>query len=241
MTSVVGRAQLLLPLRNRAAFLDAYFSKAQSDTGGLFVPGEIDVELGEEVDVELHFIEEHVRFHIRAHVKWKRTQAGRRALPPGVGIEFLPTELSIQERVLRFAEGKETVSHVQRDRRFSLQVDVRIQHRGQELTGVTDDISEGGCFVLTDVNLDVGTTVELRLRSAGSLFGWLTLPGHVTWRRHSAADVGRSGMGVEFRFASDRQRAKVKKIVHVLKERMLRDVRVKVPRMPSMPPTETEP
>jgi Tfp pilus assembly protein PilZ len=60
------RAQLLLPIRNRAAFLDAYFSK--NETGGLFVPGELDVELGDDVDVELHFTEEQVRFHIRARV-----------------------------------------------------------------------------------------------------------------------------------------------------------------------------
>ena len=43
------RAQLLLPLRNRAAFLDAHFDKG--DAGGLFVPGELDVELGDDVDV----------------------------------------------------------------------------------------------------------------------------------------------------------------------------------------------
>ncbi len=233
MTSKNTRAQLLLPLRNRAAFLDAHFDRGD---GGLFVPGEVDVELGDDVDVELHFTEEQVRFHIRARVKWKRSQAGRRSIPPGVGIEFLPSEQRTAAQILRFAEGKESVAHRERDRRYTLHVDVRMDHRGQELTGVTDDISEGGCFVITDVNLEVGTEVELRLRAPGSLFGWLTLPAFVTWRRQQS---GRDGMGLEFRFTTDRQRAKVKRIVHVLKERMLRDVRVKVPRLPSTPPTST--
>ena len=228
------RAQLLLPIRNRAAFLEAYFSK--NDTGGLFVAGDVDVELGDDVDVELHFTEEHVRFHIRARVKWKRAAAGRRALPPGVGIEFNETEQRVQAQILRFAEGKESVNHVDRERRYSLNVDVRIKHEGKELTGVTDDISEGGCFVLVDVNLDVGTSVDVRLRAPGSLFGWLSLPAFVAWRRQQS---GRDGMGLTFRFETERQRAKVKKIVHVLRERMLRDVRVKVPKVSSTPPTST--
>jgi Tfp pilus assembly protein PilZ len=104
------RAQLLLPLLNRAAFLDAYMSKGQ-DGGGLFVPGDIDVELGEDVDVELAFAEEHVRFTIRAKVAWKRANAGRRALPPGVGIAFADGQQRTEQQILRFAEGKESVSH----------------------------------------------------------------------------------------------------------------------------------
>lgn len=253
------RPQLLLPLRNRAAFLDAYFSRGSAsippassvspaararagaaesgDTGGLFVPGELDVELGEEVDIELQFTEEHVRFHIRARVKWKRTAAGRRALPPGVGIEFLPSELRTQQQILRFAEGTESVHHVARDRRWSLAVDVRVTDgNAVEAAGITDDISEGGCFVRTSAALDVGARVEVKLKAPGSLFGWLTLSGFVAWRRQ---EPERDGVGIEFAFDSERKREKVKKIVHVLKERSLRDVRIQVPRVASTPPTRT--
>ena len=227
------RAQLMLPLRNRAAFLEAYFSRAGGE-GGLFVPGELDIALGDDVDVELNFTEEQVRFHIRARVVWKRTQAGRRSIPPGVGIEFLATEERTQAQILRFAEGKESVSHVERDRRFALQVDVKLTHQGRELTGITDDISEGGCFVLTDINFAVGTMVAVRLRAPGQVFGWLTLPADVAWIRNQK---GRDGMGLTFRFESDRQRAKVRRIIDVLKARMVREVRVKVPRTASTPPT----
>lgn len=257
-----ARAQLLLPLRNRAAFLDAYFSRGGSsqppalprsvrgaggersedgeghggEGGGLFVPGELDVELGEEVDVELSFTEEQVRFHIRARVKWKRTAAGRRAIPPGVGIEFLPSQQRTQRQILRFAEGKESVHHVARERRWSLAVDVRLSdgHGAQAAAGVTDDISEGGCFIVTTAPLEPGMRVEVKLKAPGALFGWLTLPGFVAWRRQQS---GNDGVGIEFAFESERQREKVKKIVHLLKERSLRDVRIQVPRVASTPPT----
>ncbi len=233
MGSVV-RPQLLLPLRNRAAFLDQFFAKGEQ--GGLFVPGELEVALGEEVDVELQFLDEGVRFHIRAMVKWKRGPPGRRSLPPGIGIEFLASDRRTQEQLLRFAEGRESVSHVARDsRRYALQVDVRITGAAGELSGTTDDISEGGCFVLSDVNLDVGTALDIRLRAAGSLFGWLTVPAVVAWRREQS---GRDGMGLQFQFGTERARRKVRKIVALLKERNVRELQILTPRSPSSPPAK---
>lgn len=233
MGSVV-RPQLLLPLQNRVAFLEQFF--ARGEQGGLFVPGELDVELGEEVDVELQFVDEGVRFHIRALVKWKRTPPGRRSLPPGVGIEFLASDRRTQDQILNFAEGRESVSHVERgSRRYALQVDVRIKNGAGELTGTTDDISEGGCFVLTDVNLDVGTRLEVKLRSAGSLFGWLTVAAAVAWRREQS---GRDGMGLQFQFGSERARRKVQKIVALLKERNVRELQIRTPRVSSSPPAK---
>ena len=258
MTSPTQRAQLLLPVRNRTAFLDAYFTKGPSPssppsditqegapvrppstegevtTGGMFVPGELDVSLGEECDVELVFQEEHVRFHIRAVVKWKRTQPGRRALPPGVGLEFLASELRTQEQIIRFAEGKESVSHIDRARRWTLQVDVKLTGQGGTIVGVTDDISERGCFVLTETLIEPGTRVDVKLRSPGTLFGWLTVAGVVTWRR---VEPGRTGVGIELKFDSERQQRAMQRIVDVVKARALRDVRVKVPRV-TTPPTE---
>ena len=225
------RPQLLLPLHNRAVFLEQFFTKGEQ--GGLFVPGELDVALGEEVDVELQFVAEGVRFHIRALVKWKRGAPGRRSLPPGIGIEFLQSDRRTQQQLLRFAEGRESVSHVARDsRRYALQVDVRINNAAGELSGTTDDISEGGCFVLTDVNLDVGTALDIKLRSAGSLFGWLTVPAVVAWRREQS---GRDGMGLQFQFGTERARRKVQKIVAHLKERNVRELQILTPRTSSPP------
>lgn len=232
MGSVV-RPQLLLPLQDRAAFLEQFFAKGEQ--GGLFVPGELEVALGEEVDVELHFVAENVRFHIRALVKWKRG-AGRRLLPAGIGIEFLESDRRTQDQLVRFAEGRESVSHVERgSRRYALHVDVRIKNGAGELSGVTDDISEGGCFILTDINLEVGTALEIKVRAVGSLFGWLTVPAQVAWRREQS---GRDGMGLQFTFGSDRTRRKVRKIVALLKERNVRELQILTPRAPSSPPAK---
>jgi c-di-GMP-binding flagellar brake protein YcgR len=107
---------------------------------------------------------------------------------------------------------------------------VKLDHAGMQLTGETYDISEGGCFVVVDLALPVGSLVDVRLRAPGSLFGWMTLRAYVQWRRQQA---GRDGMGLEFRFASERQKQKLAKLVAVLRERHLRDVRVKVPRISS--------
>lgn len=227
-----SRAQLLLPLKDRAAFLEQSFDKGAA--GGLFVPGEVEVSLGDEVDVEIHFIEDQVRFRIRGVVKWKRENAGRRAIPPGIGIEFLPSEGHTRDHLVAFAEGRESVSHVERGRRYALQVDVKLSRGGVEEMGVTDDISEGGCFVLTENLLPVGTVLAVKLRAPGSLFGWMTLSAIVAWTR---TDPARAGLGLAFTFEDDRKRAKVGKIVALMKERMLRELQIRTPRLSSTPPT----
>jgi uncharacterized protein (TIGR02266 family) len=232
-TKPPSRAQLLLPIKDRQTFLEQSFDKGEA--GGLFVPGELEVSLGDEVDVEIHFVEDQVRFHIRGIVKWKRELAGRRAIPPGVGIEFLPSEADTREHLILFAQGRESVNHVERDRRYALQVDVKLRQGAMELTGITDDISEGGCFVKTDLVLPVGTVVDVKLKAPGSLFGWMTVPAAVAWTR---SDKHRTGVGLAFHFEGDKQRAKMKKIVALLKERMVRELHVKTPRLsPSTPPT----
>ncbi len=226
-----SRPQLLLPIASRATFLEHSFDKG--DAGGLFVPGEVNVALGEVVDLELHFVEDQVRFHIRGLVKWKRENAGRRALPPGIGIEFLPSEQATREHLRRFALGEHSVHHVQRDRRYSLHVDVKLRHNDQMLTGITDDISEGGCFFITNVPLVVGEMLQMRLRAPGSLFGWITLTAAVAWRR---TDPARRGIGLQFEFQNDRERRRMAKIVALHKARMVRELQIRTPRVIA-PPT----
>jgi len=227
---VKSRPQLLLPLQDWQAFLEQ--STEKGEAGGLFVPGEVEVELGEEVDVEVHFVPDQVRFHIRGVVKWKRENAGRRSIPPGIGIEFLPSERHTREHLLEFARGSEAPKHVERERRFHLQVDAVLKHGEQKLTGLTDDISEGGCFVNTDVRLPIGTPVEVKVRAPGTLFGWLTISATVAWTR---TDPQRSGVGLAFIFETERKREKVKKIVALMKERAARELKIRTPRL-STPP-----
>jgi Tfp pilus assembly protein PilZ len=236
-----GRSQLILPLRNRAQFLEQSFD--QDDTGGLFVPGDLDVALGDEVDLEIAFVEEQVRFHIRAVVRWKRASAGRRALP-GVGLGFLPSEATTKGQLLRFARG-EDVDHVEREgRRYALHLEVKLGVDGAPSRVVsTDDMSEGGCFLLVDPPLAIGTNVEVTLRAPGAIFSWLTLRGRVAWRRSQGSEAAaqRGGVGVEFKFDDDRQRRRMEKLLVLLRERLGRELHVLPPKAASTAPTSTAP
>jgi len=230
--SAAGRPQLILPLRGGAQFAAQSFD--QDDTGGLFVPGDLDVALGDEVDLEIAFVKEQVRFHIRAVVRWKRPSSGRYA-EQGVGLGFLPSEATTKGQLLRFARGGD-VEHVEREgRRYALHLEVKLTVEGALPRVVhTDDMSEGGCFLLVDPPLPIGTAVVVTLRAPGALFSWLTLKGRVAWRRtqgHETNGPG-NGVGVEFRFEDERQRRRMSKLLLHLRERLGRAVRV----LPSRPP-----
>ncbi|MDP2341301.1 MAG: PilZ domain-containing protein [Deltaproteobacteria bacterium] len=237
-----------MPLRNRAVFREQSFENNQ---GGLFVPGDVDVALGEEVVLEISFLEEQVRFRIRASVKWKRAAAGRRALP-GVGLAFLPSEQSTRDQLESFVNG-DHVDHVERDtRRYSLHLEIKVDAGalGQSVRR-TDDLSLGGCFLLWDDPPPIGTVVKLKLTAPGAFFSWITLPATVCWHRTDVVDDGNSvrretgGCGLQFMFNRDADRRRTEKLLAVLKERFVREVRVLAPKatLPpqSMPPPTSKP
>jgi Tfp pilus assembly protein PilZ len=213
----MSRSQLLLPLRNRAAFAEASFDQAASDRSGMFVPGDIDAPLGEEVELELRFQEERVTFFLVATVLWKRPSSTRRAVPPGTGLGFLPSDAHALSRVLAFVDGA-PVSQKERDaRRLPIVVDVKID--GTPGTHKTEDLSSGGCFVLMPHILPLRSRVKVKVRSEHALFGWLSVDGTVAWQR---IDGDQTGVGVRFDIDSDRQRAKLDRLLQRLKERVRR-------------------
>lgn len=231
-----ARPQLFLPLRNRAVFREQSF---ENDQGGLFVPGDVDVALGEEVVLEIAFLEEQVRFRIRAAVKWKRAAGSRRAMA-GVGLAFLPSEVDTRVQLEAFVDG-EHVDHVERDsRRYSLHLEIKVDGHG---TKKTDDFSAGGCFLLWGDDQGgpppIGEGLKLKLAAPGAFFSWITLPATVCWHRTSA-DGSRDGCGVQFHFGSDRDQRRLEKLLAVLKERLVRELRVAVPKVQTSqtgPPT----
>jgi Tfp pilus assembly protein PilZ len=228
--SETARPQLFLPLRNRAVFREQSFD---NDQGGLFVPGDVEVALGEEVVLEISFLEEQVRFRIRAQVKWKRpaSAASRRALP-GVGLAFLPSEAQTRQQLEDFVDGN-AVDHVERDgRRYSLHLEIKVEGHGSKKT---DDLSAGGCFLLWDPADDdavpaIGTTLRLKLTAPGAFFSWITLPATVCWHRSGGE---RDGCGVQFQFGSERDRRRTEKLLAALRERLVRELRVQVPKAPT--------
>lgn len=181
-----------------------------------------------------------MRFRIRATVKWRRaTSTGSRRVPPGVGLAFLPSEASTREQLAAFVEGN-GVEHVPREsRRHALHIEVKVDGHGVR---VTDDISLGGCFLLwSGERPPMGTKLKLKLQAPGALFSWITLTTTVCWHR-SGGD--RDGVGVRFDYADEGQRRRTNKLLRVLKERLVREVRVQPPKPPpstSTPPSSTKP
>lgn len=216
----------MVPVRNRAAFRELYFDKG--GLGGVFVEGELDVTLGEELDLEIHFLEEQVAVRVRGQVRWRRaSNSHRKSVPPGVGIEFLPAETPARDLLLDFASGKDLSLVIRSARRYGVGLRVKYKQGGAVMVDTTDDISEGGAFILSDDPIPVGSRVELKLLPPGSLFG-VGVKAVVAWRR----DRGRRGFGVEFLFDSDRQRKRVARLVGTLKEQILRELKVRAPRPP---------
>jgi Tfp pilus assembly protein PilZ len=219
---------LLLPLRNRAAFRQQSF---EQDQGGLFVPGDADIALGDEVELEIHFLAEEVRFRIRAQVRWKRA-SGRRTAPPGLGLTFLASEHAARDQLLAFVEGDD-VNHTERDaRRLPVHVEAQVEIGGHDVICQTDDIGSGGCFLLVDKLPPIGTRLQLRLKGPGTLFSWLSLHAVVCWHRRGA---DREGFGVRFIVDAERDRRRVDKLVALLRERVSREVHLQPPR--TIPPT----
>jgi uncharacterized protein (TIGR02266 family) len=90
---------------------------------------------------------------------------------------------------------------------------------------MTDDISEGGMFILSDDPPEVGSEVRLRLKPPGRLFA-IKLRGEVTWRKVD----GRSGFGVRFIFDKAATEKKVQQLVEDLRLRVSEKLEYTVPR-----------
>ena len=213
-----ARPQVIVPVINREEFLTRYFEKGE--LGGLFVPGALEVGLGEEVDLEINFLEEQVKFRIRGAVKWRRPVGNARVLPPGLGIEFLADDEAARELLLAYATGRD-VALVERDgRRFGCNIKIKRNNgEGTVVAEETDDISEGGAFILTNDDVEVGTRFRLKLKPPGALFG-INVDAVVAWRR----TTGRRGIGVEFIFESPRKRDQVLRLVNTLKQSILHEI-----------------
>lgn len=221
----------MLPLRNRAAFRQQSFD--QDADGGLFIPGDADVDLGEIVELEIHFLEEEVRFRIRAMVRWKRA-SGRRMAPPGIGLTFLPSEQAARDQLLAFADGKE-VRHLERDaRRLPIVAEARLGFGGDTRTCQTDDISSGGCFLVLSNPPPIDSVIKLQLKGPQALFSWLSLDGVVCWVRNGGEQAG---VGVRFIVDGERQQRRIDKLLTVLRERVAREVRL----APTRPTSSTLP
>lgn len=211
---------IVLELANRSAYLDSYYH--QNDPGGVFVPGDITLEPGTEVQLELVFAREHRTFRCRGVVRWRRAQRARN-LAPGLGIDFLDSEKNTRDLLLEFARGRSIKLFTRRDRRLPVKLEVHYATHSVFLADVTDDFSEGGMFVRTGDLLDVGTPLRIKLKPPGHLFA-IRLRGEVAWQKSD----GRRGFGVRFLFDKPSVRRKVAGLVARLREQVRRTLEHRV-------------
>jgi uncharacterized protein (TIGR02266 family) len=218
----------MLPLRDHSAYLDHYFH--QGGHGGVFVAGNIHLDVGEEVDLEVSFSEEQAVFRAQGLVRWKR-QSTRQDLPPGIGIEFAPWEKATRDKLLDFARGKSVVLTHRESRRFPIMVEVRYKSDSVFVTDVTDDLSEDGAFIVTDQLLEVGTQMELKWRLPGQLLPF-KVKAKVVWQRPRE----RQGIGVRFVYEKKTQREKLRRQLARIKEQLIEDQKIHIATVDSTPP-----
>jgi uncharacterized protein (TIGR02266 family) len=86
-----------------------------------------------------------------------------------------------------------------RDRvRCEVQIDIDVRSGSKTYAGVTRDLSEAGVFIATELNLGVGSTVELRVHLSATAEPVRCL-GEVRWRRAPGAESGApAGVGLRF-------------------------------------------
>jgi uncharacterized protein (TIGR02266 family) len=210
------RPTVVVELADRRAFLGCFYH--QGALGGVFVPGHLNLEAGTEVLLELVFVAEQRTMRSRGVVRWKRTRSAKN-LDAGVGIEFLPHERRTRDLILDFANGRNIHVVQPRARRLPVRLTVQYATESIMLTDLTDDISEGGLFILSDELLPVGTRLNLKLKPPGQLFS-IQVKGEVAWRQGE----GRRGFGVRFQFEGERTKRRIEALVFKLRERVHREM-----------------
>ena len=216
MRDIEIRPTVVVELADRRAFLSCFYH--QGSLGGVFVPGHLSLEAGTGVLLELVFVTEQRTLRSRGVVRWKRTRSARN-LDAGVGIEFLPQERRTRDLILDFANGRNIQLVQPRARRLPVRLTVQYVTDSVMLSDLTDDISEGGLFILTDDLVAVGTDLTLKLKPPGRLFG-IQVKGKVAWRQNE----GRRGFGVRFHFEGERTKRRIEDLVERLRQRVRREM-----------------
>jgi len=218
---VTARPAVLVALRNRQAFLDQFLPG--DGHGMLLVPGNTHHLPGEAVTLELNFLAEQKNFRIRGVVKWREEPGAKSGPAGGVGVEFLESERPVRDLVLTFVEGREIRFVERTDHRFPVSLQIAYKTDSTFITDYTDDVSQGGAFIVTEKMLPMGSTVPLKVKVPGSLLP-LKLMGVVCWTKRGP----QGGMGVKFVFDSERQKKKVETLVAQLKSDIIAQMQEKL-------------
>lgn len=207
-----ARPSVLVALRDKAAFLEQYLPG--NGQGGLVVPGDLHYSPGDRVVLELNFLSEQRTFRIRGVVTWTRGEGS--LLSPAMCAEFLEGERATRDLILDFVRGKDVRFTERSDHRFPVSLQIAYKTDAAFITDWTDDLSQGGAFIVTDKDIPLGTIMPLKIKVPGSILA-LKLRGVVCWTRGGAMP----GVGVKFLFESERQKKKVQGLVAEMKSEII--------------------
>jgi len=158
--------------------------------GGVLLPAERAVRVGQNVDLRVSFTEEGLSFRIRGIVRWRRIKAHRGA-PAGWGVEFLASENS--NLLLQFIRGM-PVRFPNRSKRFSVAMECLCSNWTASGRGVTENMSRTGAFIRLRSSPPVNSRLQLKLLAPD---GPIAVESEVVWSRKQGEEVG---LGVQFVF-----------------------------------------
>jgi uncharacterized protein (TIGR02266 family) len=184
--------------------------------GGVFVATEESFEVGEPVSLDIRFPEIPEGVRLTGVVEWRRAPVRwRSALQPGVGISLGEKERSRVEFLLDFCRGD--LSRIRKPGR-RVPVDIRVDiHAGpRKSVGRSRDLSRGGVFVVTDLDLERMEAIELDMFLPGSDEPERFM-GTVAWCRAGGSEPG---VGIRFESLSPLRRRRIANLVSEIEGRL---------------------
>lgn len=184
------RQNIVLTFRGGDAFLEAY--NEQGMGRGIWVPGILNVEIGERVDLEIVFADEVMIFHSRGVVEARQTETAVKR-PAGILVAFLRTEQHTRQIILDYAQGLNRTDVQRRQRRYPIRIQVDYTTDIDFITVTTDDLSQNGAFLLSETLLNAGTLIAVRIKPPDG-GAPITINAEVAWRQTEP----RRGFGIRF-------------------------------------------
>ncbi|HTM21867.1 MAG TPA: PilZ domain-containing protein [Kofleriaceae bacterium] len=114
---------------------------------------------------------------------------GRRT-PVGWSPDDAVERVAIERRIMELVGDEPPDAERRRGLRLSCDLAVKLRTKDHSIRARVSDIGHGGVFVATDVDVPVGTVVELEVRGEESDEHGLRVRGAVAWRDEQAPGLG---------------------------------------------------
>jgi type IV pilus assembly protein PilZ len=196
--------------------------------GGIFIRSDRQLPLGTQIAFRLDVPGLPEPLTIMGRVAWARgpEESASEGEEPGMGIEFLFDSEEQRAGVVRAVDelvgAPDSARSEQHDsrrahRRVPIELKVEYKDLDQFLIEYTRNISRGGVFIRSDAQLARGTKLVFHLHVPG-LSAPLAIKGRVAWVRPAGylTDGENPGMGIEFIYDTEDERAHVEETVETL-------------------------